>query len=290
LSIATAFVFTKPFHYASALNFEAGFLSDTSDNSDRILENFLDLPPKILPPILETTFPITPHMTWDSFQRLSYESANQKIQMRANTLIENGDITYNRVKDLVEVQRNNLVIKTRNRLSPFGKLYSEILKPRTQLPTLDTMLERKGTLENVLKSVGKSRAAVDSFSSVFRKFGSCTIAIQMILSGLKLSKISSQERNRVASGEAGKLIAGTAGGMGGAWAGCAAGAAIASPTLVLPVIGEVTTGGACMAGGFIGGIGASSVLSEAGKAISLTSYDQIKQMGKKHHSGQGVSL
>jgi hypothetical protein len=288
LSITSSSFPSHQSYVASTLSYEKMAFLDTSYKETLAIQDNLQPLQKVAPATVETVFPVTPHMTWDSFQRFFYEKSNQTIQQKANILLERGNIQFNEVKFLVEEQRNALVIKTRNCLSPFGKLYSEIIKPRSQLPTLDTMLKRKGTLEAVLESVGKSRASVNMFSSVFRILGSSTIVIQTFLSILKIQHALPKDRERIASQESGKLAAGTAGGIGGAWAGCALGATIASPSLVMPVIGEVTTSGACMAGGIVGGIGTSSLLSGVGGKISTKVYDRINMMLKKHHPDQEV--
>lgn len=117
---------------------------------------------------IEVTFTIAPHMTWDSYVRLFYGRANQVIQDQANELLRRGNISAPEVRHLVERQRNRLVMEFRNRLSPFGRLYSEILKPAGRLPTLESMLARKGSLEAVLHSVGKSRQVVNRVAAVSR--------------------------------------------------------------------------------------------------------------------------
>lgn len=82
-----------------------------------------------------------------------------------------------------------------------------------------------------------------------------------------------QERGRVAAREAGGIVGGVAGGIGGAWAGCATFAALASPSLVIPVVGEVGTGGACLVGGLVGGLGLGWLGNEAGRAVGVALYD-----------------
>ena len=50
-------------------------------------------------------------------------------------------------------------------MTPFGKLYSEVLKPANALPTLESLVERKGSVEAVLVSVGKTRAVTNRLPS-----------------------------------------------------------------------------------------------------------------------------
>lgn len=222
---------------------------------------------------IEVTFTIAPHMTWDSYARLFYDRANQVIQSQANELLRRGNISAHEVRHLVESQRNRLVMEFRNRLSPFGRLYSEILKPANQLPTLETMLARKGTLEGVLHSVGKSRQVVNRIATVSRAAGPAAIVLQLTLSAVVIYTAPPEEQGRVAAGEIGSVTGGVAGGIGGAWAGCATFAMFASPSLVIPVVGEVGTGGACLVGGIVGGLGFGWLGSEAGRATGTALYD-----------------
>lgn len=222
---------------------------------------------------VEVTFNIAPHMTWDSYARLFYDRANQALQSQANELLRRGNISPHEVRHLVESQRNRLVMEFRNRLSPFGRLYSEILKPANQLPTLETMLARKGTLEGVLQSVGKSRMVVNRVAAISRAAGPAAIVLQLTLSAVVIYTAPPEERGRVAAGETGGIVGGVAGGIGGAWAGCATFAMLASPSLVIPVVGEIGTGGACFVGGIIGGLGLGWAGHEAGRATGLALYD-----------------
>lgn len=222
---------------------------------------------------VEVTFTIAPHMTWDSYTRLFYDRANQIIQSQANELLRRGNISVHEVRHLVESQRNRLVMEFRNRVSPFGRLYSEILKPAKQLPTLETMLARKGTLEGVLHSVGKTRQVVNRIATASRVAGPATIVLQLTLSAVVIYTAPPEERGRVAAGETGGIVGGVAGGVGGAWAGCATLAMLASPSLVIPVVGEVGTGGACLVGGIVGGLGLGWLGNEAGRAAGVALYD-----------------
>lgn len=61
----------------------------------------------------------------------------------------------------------------------------------------------------------------------------------------------------------------------GAWAGCATAAAFASPSLVVPIVGEIPTGGACVVGGIIGGIGIGFAGRKLGEAGGDAVYDFV---------------
>ena len=87
--------------------------------------------------------------------------------------------------------------------------------------------------------------------------------------------IAALQRRRVAAREYTGLGVGVASGAGGAWAGCVTLAALGSPTLVLPVVGEVAEGTLCAVGGVLGGIGVGWVGREAGKAGGEAVYDFV---------------
>jgi hypothetical protein len=86
--------------------------------------------------------------------------------------------------------------------------------------------------------VGKSRAVVNRFAAVSRVAGPATIVLQITVSAMVISSAAPEDRGRVAAKEAGGVGVGMVSGWGGAWAGCAALSALASPSLVLPIVGE----------------------------------------------------
>jgi hypothetical protein len=220
-----------------------------------------------------STFGIGSNLTWDAFVRQSYEKANAIIQQQANELLRRGNIFDGEARALVEGERNALVRAMRTQLTPFGRLYSEILKPSSSLPTLERLARDKGSIEAVLTSVGKSRAVVNRFAAVARVAGPASVVLQFTVSAIVVTSAPSERRGRVASREIGGIGGATVGGWGGAWAGCAGLAALVSPTLALPIIGEVTTGGACLVGGITGGAAAGWVGSLLGQWAGEASYD-----------------
>lgn len=186
-----------------------------------------------------------------------------------------GNITAGEARALVESQRNALVRALRNRLSPFGRTYSEILKPTKDLPTLERLLKQKGSLEAVLTSVGKSRGAVNRMAVAVRLGGPATIALQIGMSVVIVAAASPDVRARAASGQGGALAGAALVGWAGAWAGCVGLSALVSPSLVLPVVGEITTASACIVGGISGGIGAGWVGAILGQWGGEASYDFV---------------
>lgn len=224
---------------------------------------------------VEGSYAVGITQTWDAFMRKSYDQANQIISRQANALLLRGNVTAQEARALVEGQRNALVMQMRNRLSPWGRIYSELLKPSSSLPTLDQLVARKGSIEAVLTSVGKSRSSVNRFAAAVRVAGPAAIVIQITLSGVIISQAEPENRARVASGQVGSVVGGAVGGAGGAWAGCVAGAALLSPSLVLPIIGELGTGGGCLVGGIVGAFGFGAAGAAAGETAGKTTYDFV---------------
>lgn len=224
------------------------------------------------------TFAVGSNMTWDAFWRQVYDKTNQALQKQANEMLKRKNITADEVRRLVEGQRNRLVVEMRQRLSPFGRRYSEILKPVDKLPTLEKLLAQKGSLQAVLASVGKTRGAVNRIAFAARLAGPATIVLQITVSGVIIASASPEERGRVAARETSGTGGAALAGWGGAWAGCAALSSIASPSLVFPVVGEVTTGGACLVGGIAGGFGAGWLGYILGQWAGEAAYDFVAEI------------
>jgi hypothetical protein len=213
-------------------------------------------------------------MAWDAFWRSAYGRADQVLQAHANELLKRGNITRVEYDALVNA-RNDLVVEFRKPLSPFGKAYSEILKPGTRLPQPGELLTRKGSIEAVLESVGKSRASVNRLSMVFRVAGPALVVLDITITTVVVMRAPPEQRARTAAREYTGLGFGVAGGAGGAWAGCATLATLGSPSLVLPIVGEVTEGGLCLVGGIVGGFGGGWLSREVGKKAGETAYDIV---------------
>jgi hypothetical protein len=232
----------------------------------------------LLSPLFQETVQVTSNMTapmaWDSYWRMAYDRADKVLQAQADELLKRGNITRLEFDELVKA-RNKLVEEFRKPLSPFGKQYSEILKPTSHLPQPNELLTRKGSVEAVLESVGKSRATVNRLSMVFRVAGPAMLVLDMTVTTIVVMKTPAEQRDRVAAREYTGLGLGVAGGAGGAWAGCVALAALGSPTLVLPVVGVVTEGTLCAVGGILGGLGVGWAGREIGKAAGEAAYDFV---------------
>lgn len=224
---------------------------------------------------VETTMPVGAQLGWDAYVRLLYDQANKAIQQQANALLVRGNITTEEARVLVESQRNGLVREFRKPLTPWGRLYSEILKPSNNLPTLEKLVAEKGSIEAVMQSVGKTRVVVNRIAVVSRVAGPAVVILSITLSAVAIAQAPADQRGRVAAVEAGGTLGGLGGGMGGAWAGCVAGASLASPSLVIPFWGEVTEGGACLMGGIVGGLGFGYAGDKLGRAGGGAAYDFV---------------
>lgn len=214
--------------------------------------------------------PLAANMSWDGWCRLVYERANAVIQQQANDLVRRGTVTQAELTELVEVQRNGLVVEMRRPLTPFGKLYSETLKPISTLPTAESLLQRKGSIEAVLVSVGKTRTVTNRIAVIGRWAGTAGFVLEIVVVAVVIEQAPPSQRGQVATEEIAGATVGLAAGTGGYFAGGLAGAAWAgtwaAPTLIIPVVGEITEGGAIILGGIVGSLFGGWLGHRAGKA------------------------
>jgi hypothetical protein len=233
---------------------------------------------------MNVAFPVTTNMSWDGFWRAAYNKANSVIQQQANQLMQRGNITLAEAKYLVETQRNALILEMRKPLSPFGKLYSERLKPAASLPTLESLLQRKGNIEAILLSVGKTRAVTNKISFIARAAGPAGAILEITAVSVVVEQAPPSERSRVAAEEISGAVGGLATGTAGMWAGGLAGAVWAgtwaAPTLAIPVIGVITEGGAILLGGIVGGLFSSWAGHRASKAIASEVWSRTSTQWK----------
>ncbi|SCX77805.1 hypothetical protein [Nitrosospira sp. Nsp13] len=223
---------------------------------------------------VDITFNLAAPTTWDAFWRSAYDKINSGFQRQADEWLKRGIFTQEEVRGLVDA-RNRELLRIRNQLTPFGRLYSEVLKPAASLPNLEKLLAEKGSIRAVLESAGKTRVVVDRLAIVSRVAGPALIGLDVVLTSVVIVQASPEERSRVTAEEVGGLAGGVGFGMAGFWAGCATFAAYASPTLTIPVVGEVTTGTACLVGGFIVGGGLGYAGRKSGRAIGSAAYDWV---------------
>lgn len=232
----------------------------------------------------DALFAIAPGITWDGFWRLHYDHISAGLQRQANLLLEQGRISAAESRALVAA-RNELLVRIRSQLSPFGELYSEILKSRAELKSFEPWIARKGNVEAVLRSVGKTRAVVDRIAVVSRVAGPAAIGFEISLTALVIQQAAPQDRARVAAREVGGLAGSVGGGLAGMWAGCASASLLVSPSLGLPLVGGVTTGGACLVGGMLGGLGIGWLGRQAGEWAGDEVYEMSNHLSEFGWSG-----
>lgn len=222
--------------------------------------------------VAQVSMPVGAQLGWDSYVRLLYNQANKAIQQQANVLLARGNITVEEARALVESQRNGFLLEFRKPLTPWGRLYSEILKPSNNLPTLKRLVDEKGSIEAVMQSVGKTRVVVDRIAVASRVVGPALVIVSITFSAIAIEEAPDGQKGRVAAMEVGGAVGGIGFGMAGSWAGCVAGASFASPSLVIPGWGELTTGGACLVGGIAGGLSFGWAGDRAGRMAGLAIY------------------
>lgn len=193
--------------------------------------------------------------TWNSFQRSTYEAASKAISQQALKLSRLGTLTAREAAELATAQRNALVIASRNRLTPFGRFYSEVLKRSGNLPTVEELVARKGTYEAVMIGASRSRTSINRVAFIARRGGPGLIVIDMVLTIVIIEEAPVDQRGRIAAeqvgGISGSLVGSRYGGLAGAWAGATSFMLLGSPTLAIPVVGEVTEAGAAVGGGIL---------------------------------------
>lgn len=216
--------------------------------------------------VVDVTFPLGPGLTWDSVQRSLYDHAAQKISEQARALHARGDISVIEVDQFVN-QRNALKQATRSKLSPLGKQFSKFLNPSSEFKDLQGLLKEKGSLEAVLKGVGRTRTWVNRLSFVGRLAGPTVLVIQIKLSADTIASADEGERWRVGIGEAAEITGGAVGGWYGAGIGCSAGAAA---TVWLFGVGGAA---GCAVGGIIGAVGLGFAAGKTLRFAAEESYD-----------------
>jgi hypothetical protein len=226
---------------------------------------------------LQVPFPLAPTLTWDAYWRSVYNRLNLALDRQARVLLERGNLTTGEMKNYVEVQRNGLAKELRKPLTPFGRMYSELKKPAGKMPTVEQLLAKKGSFEAVLKSVGKTNVGVNRIAALSKAAGPVMITMEFTMTVviIKLAPPGQKER------EAARLGTGTGGaatgGALGMWGGCATLAAMASPSLVVPVIGEITEATACFVGGILGGFGIGALGRSFGEHLGTATYDSAAE-------------
>lgn len=222
--------------------------------------------PPVAKGVVEVTFPLAGGMTWDAFHRTLYDQAAKKIFEQAQELMRKGALGPAEFEQFVE-QRNALKIATRSQLSPFGKTFSEILQPANQLKTASQLLEENGSIEAVIKGLGKTRGWVNRIGIVGRFAGPAVLVVQITFAAQVVAEAPEDQKWRTGIGEAAEIGGGLAGGWYGAGAGCAAGAAA-----TVWLFGAGALGG-CAVGGALGAIGLGFAAGKTLRFAAESAYD-----------------
>ncbi len=89
-----------------------------------------------------------------------------------------------------------------------------------------------------------------------------------------------EDRKRIAARQITGSAFGVVGGSGGMWLGCVGGASLVSWSLVVPIVGEEATGGACVIGGLLGGIGIGFGAQKVGESAGGCACDFIAKLSR----------
>ena len=231
-----------------------------------------------------TVAPSAAMLTWDSFVRSHvYEPAARAISQQGEELVRSGAMSPREAAAWVNAQRNALLIHVRdNRNTPLGRSISEMLKPRDQLPDLDTLVERNRArrpgasetelLNAVISSGAKTRRSVNRMAVVIRFSGPVAVGIDIVMSGYLIAEAAPEDRARVAAGQVGGVVGGGVGGWAGAKLGCAGGAAVG---VWFKVVGAVP-------GCAIGAIGGALGLGYAGSQLGNSAGEYLWDAAETH--------
>ncbi len=225
------------------------------------------------------TYSVTAPLTWDSFAReYYYKPGATAITQQADEFVRQGVMSLDDAAKWAVTQRNALLLAVRDqKLSPLGKAYSEWKKPRSKLPTLESLKTKAAkaaggasgddVLRAIIKSSSKSNLSVNKFTYAFRWAGPATIVIDIGFSAYVVATADAESRWRVSSGEAGRIVGAATFGWAGAKGGCAVGAGVGA---------WAAGGGAipgCLIGGAIGAVGLGYLGSQAGESAGFAIHD-----------------
>lgn len=222
--------------------------------------------PPVAKGVVEVTVPLSGGMSWDAFQRMIYDRSAKQILEQALELSRKGALSPSEFEQFV-AQRNALKEATRSKLSPFGKMFSEILQPSSDFKTAQQLLDKKGSVDAVIKGLGKTRGWVNRIGVVGRFAGPAVLVVQISFAAKVVADAPEDKKWRTGIGEAAEIGGGLVGGWYGAGAGCASGAAA---TVWLFGGGAIV---GCGIGGILGGIGLGFAAGKTLRFAAEASYD-----------------
>ena len=216
--------------------------------------------------IVEISVPLSGSLTWDAFHRTVYDAAAKNIHEQAMQLARQGALTPAELAQFVE-QRNALKTATRSQLSPFGKRFSELLLPAKDFKSAQQLLDKKGSLDAVIKGLGKTRGWVNRIGIVGRFAGPAILVVQITFAAETVSEAPDDQKWRTGVGEAAEIGGGLAGGWYGFGMGCGAGAAA---TVWLFGAGAAV---GCGVGGLLGAAGLGFAAGKTLRFAAEATYD-----------------
>lgn len=175
-------------------------------------------------------------LTWNGYVRAMYEAQAAALSRQAEEMVRSGVMLRQEAAEWVTVQRNALVIATRDgKNTRLGKAVSELLKPREKLPSLDQLVAKKlaanpgqsvdEVYEAIIQGAGRTRASVNRVSFIVRRAGPAMIVIDVAFSAYLVYTAPPEQRGRVAARQVGQTAGGLSAGWAGARVGCGIGAA-----------------------------------------------------------------
>jgi hypothetical protein len=219
--------------------------------------------------------------TWDAAVREFYNRGAEAIRAQGQELVRSGRMTADEAKVWTNGQRNALIMATRDRSSPIGRIIAEVIKPRDALKTVAD-LERLGkTAEGIIESSGKTNLWVNRISVGFRYGGPALLTIGVGFSAYNIATSPEDEQWRVAAREAGALSGALAGGWAGGVAGCTVFGALGT---AIPGVGNVA---GCAAGVIVGTAGGAIAGNWAGGQAGDFVYRAIEPGGFAGAAGAG---
>ena len=151
--------------------------------------------------------------TYDNAVRVSYDIAENKLKSGINKLVNRGVISIEEGAKLYVTERNKLVKLFRQRTSPVGRYFAEAMKPSNKLPNYTTLLDKKGSAQEILVRA-KANQTVNSGASKAAKAGKACLVVSIGVSLYNVATVEEGQRIHAAVREAG----GFTGAVAGAWA------------------------------------------------------------------------
>ncbi|CAI3958680.1 unnamed protein product [Commensalibacter communis] len=220
---------------------------------------------------VSATFGIGVNFSWEGYLRWTYVEQAAALKLQKKMLEEQG-ISGDQISKMISDQRNELIVKTRDRSSKYGKLIAEYVKPPKNFKKYEE-LSKTRTSELIIKSAGKTNKFINGVATSFTYIGHSLILVDISFSMFFIADAVEASNYRAVAGESGRLAGSLVGGVLGAEAGCGTAAMFVSPSVTVPIVGVPATALACILGGAAGGVAGSYMGGEVGNSMGITLYD-----------------